>query len=212
MKPSLAYLAKRSVRRIEVKDWVSIGFSASALLVSLLTVYFTQIRKVDDLRVAFTTMFNARADESILSTIIESPLEIAFVNNGNRTIAVSGVGIGAVENSDADDCKTGSGQFVPYELEPFVINAGQVLVKKAVIPENPSTHQRKYVMSFMNSAKPEARKFTFCFVVSLITPDRYLEEKKIPVWKLTTEIGNAASRLYLAHPIRPSNETIVLLP
>ena len=97
-------LLGRSIRRMEVKDWITVIFSFSAIVVSLAGVYITTFRRIDDFRVAFPYTFDANVDREQSETTITGSIDVILVNNGNRSVAVTNAGIGIIESDGSRGC------------------------------------------------------------------------------------------------------------
>jgi hypothetical protein len=212
-------LLGRSVRRMEVKDWITLIFSFSAIVVSLASVYITTFRRIDDFRVALPYTFDANVDREKSETTITGSIDVVLVNNGNRSVAVTNAGIGVIESDNIknNECVgegSGSGSFRYYEFDPFVVKTGEVIVRRFTVPEDKQTNEKIWHVGFApDVTNPKKRKFTFCFVAGFITPERAFSNKVVPVWAQIIDYSQPV-RLGTYNKPYPLNlrETKVLLP
>jgi hypothetical protein len=116
---------------MEPKDWVAVGISTLAFIVSIVSAYFTLFYAVDELSVIFISAPDQSFSEAQSRVFISGDLSILFINGGTRAAAVREVRleIGAVEHSpySGDSCK---GPRFIAELEPFVIKEKEIVARK----------------------------------------------------------------------------------
>lgn len=115
------------------KDVLSLGFSAGALLLSLVAAYFNFFRQVDDVQIrvaefAIENTHDVRKDQIVT--------HLAFINRGNRPALVTGAEW-LVTLDRIDEGTFGAQSNSPVGTFPFVLEKGELkLVRVTSSREN----------------------------------------------------------------------------
>jgi hypothetical protein len=123
---------------MQLKDRITFSFSLIALLLSLLSVYWTTIRRVDDLSVAVSDLRGEEPvtfdDQNNIIHYNSSPI-FTFINFGTRPIAVTNITLRLGQPSKGEGsqpCKDLSGKtdYIYLSNEPFVIKPGEIVTQR----------------------------------------------------------------------------------
>ena len=90
----------RESRVLMLKDFVSMAVAAIAFVISVITAYFSTIRLVDDVRVIVVHSPNLVFVGGPIG--ISGSLGLAFVNAGNRAVAITGVSLIIMHTSESE--------------------------------------------------------------------------------------------------------------
>lgn len=105
------------------KDILSIGFSAIALLLSLIAAYYNFFRQVNDVQVRVADFALENAGKPAENRIIT---HLAFINRGNQPALVTGAEWIAASKVDLSDGSFGGPCDTPPDTFPFVLEKGQM--------------------------------------------------------------------------------------
>ncbi len=135
---------KDNRRRFSFKEWLALAVSLVALTISGTSAYYTVVQRSQVLD-AFPLLTPQL--RQIGSTLFpKGPIKLMFVNKGNLPIAVSSAEVFFSECEDIEDERCGryDEQFTARRdarLDPFVIQAGEILIKDLLFDEGPFEFQ-----------------------------------------------------------------------
>jgi hypothetical protein len=78
------------------KDWITLVLSGLALIVSVISAYYSNFRLTDDVRVALPMPPFVTID-SKGSLGVSGEQQVTFIDSGNRDVAVTGISLGALQ-------------------------------------------------------------------------------------------------------------------
>jgi hypothetical protein len=166
------------------KDWLSVSFSALALVISSFTVFVNLIKAEDNLRVVmepqplpFVTRDKAGEPEISLSL---NKTEVTFLNSGNRPAAINSL-IGVVKQPTVEGksatCNDGDTFREFFDFQPLVLGP-QKIETRTLIPRD----QRSAAIEVSEANKKrETFSVIFCLELGVITPDIYDRKRLVPV-------------------------------
>jgi hypothetical protein len=161
-------------RQLALKDWFSTILSLLAFIVSGLSLWLSNFRQVDDLRLILPDQrpsFLFSADEKTLD--YSADYKLLLLNSGNRPIAISRIQFSVHQdvNTQRSDCSDVGPSF---HITPFVIKPGELVVQDIVLKDhNPLT---------VNPRSAEGiDRFTACLVFDVATPDLTKAGITVPV-------------------------------
>lgn len=174
-----------------LKDWLSIFFSLSAFMISILTTYINVISKTDEVRVLVERLpevdlskkrvfdDNLGADAQF---IVKPEAKLTFINSGNRKAIVTGVSVQLDQPTEGTprplNCDKTMGNGDPLALDAFVIEPSDIvpvtLAGDEVI--------RLGVGSF--NMRPENHSALLCLVFSVTTPTS-AGQYQFPMFRIT---------------------------
>lgn len=177
------------------KDWVAAVGAITGILalgVSTGSAVFNYFLQKDDLRVVLDSlpeMYNAGPDIVSGSGIaVRANQQITFINSGNRSAAITRIQLLAVQPEKGaektEDCSGGMTIATAYDLDPFVIKPGEILLKTLRLKKNIWPEYNGYILNYMSHLNRERDHFlvTLCMGFSIISPDNYMEEIKRPLY------------------------------
>ena len=173
-------------RSLKVTEWLAIGLSATAVLVSLLSLYITGLRITDDIRVIAGELPIAEPDFNKKQLLIHAAnTQFTFINAGMRNAIISGVTLSVAQPQTGKqwpdiDCRMLPGAFVHYGISPFILKSGDMEEKITKIPHAAAVSVQQKVLSKEDTIlvvpfsdankKSEKVRFKMCVVVTFITP------------------------------------------
>jgi len=175
---------------MQAKDWITGILAFLALVVSAATAYYTTIRQADDLRVVSSLEPVVIIDDRG-KLGVSGQQEITFINSGNRDAAVTGVTLVVFKlmgppsaNSQCNEGKQVAS--LVYEVEPFIIVPGGIMVKKfdrTLFPQlwmtdNIDSNLKHFVLGDSLFGKGEV-VFT-CLRLTVTTPDIMTDHALVP--------------------------------
>jgi hypothetical protein len=174
-------------------DWFSRILAFSALVVSAWTAYRTLVIQEDDIRVVIgkSPSYFLMTDGSL---IVYGQPELTFINSGNRAAAITSIAailsrLGSIE-VQSPACAEKTGDYFPVELdiEPFVLKAGEIIVRTGGFPKR-SFFEKKdgyYTLRvpFVEVKKGDA--FLACLQLSITTPDSHSARTQLLAYKYET--------------------------
>jgi hypothetical protein len=185
---------RNAFRQLALKDWFSTILSLLAFIVSGLSLWLSNFRQVDDLRLILPDQrpfFSFSADEETLDYAAD--YKLLLLNSGNRPIAISQIQFSVHQdvNAQRSHCSDVGPSF---HITPFVIKPGELVVQDIVLKGSGEDHQPLTV----NPRPAEGiDTFTACLVFDVATPDLAKTGITVPV----------ASTLYVkrtkASPVTP---------
>jgi hypothetical protein len=117
---------------------IALVFSAASLLISGATFANNVLVKVDDLKLMVTNGPQMGGTRQGL-TVTTTDTLMTFINMGNRPIAITSLNL-LVEETDGVGKLLHSGQIGwQFQVQPFIIKAGEILTKEVSISDNPLT-------------------------------------------------------------------------
>jgi hypothetical protein len=156
------------------KDPITISFGAVALVVSLLTAYFTYFRTVDDIRV-FVGVDSPKYDFPNGEELVRIRHEhvLTFANAGTRAVGIVQLELAVQEVNGSDICDLSSRR-INYDIEPFVVPAAQVVVKSVRLGGKQSgssvtPREGDIFLPFPN--RERERTWRSCLMFGVVTPD-----------------------------------------
>jgi hypothetical protein len=103
-----------------------------ALIVAALTAYLTIFQQVDDLKVAIGNAPSVGMKDGDLWII--GPLEITFINSGNRSVAITNAWTRATRLKSRDatptNCDTPGSRQAAFKLNELILKPGEIELKK----------------------------------------------------------------------------------
>ncbi len=181
---------------MNLNDWVTVILSGLALVVSVVSAYYSNFRLNDDFRVALPMPPFAVIDNKG-SLGVSGAQQVTFIDSGNRDVAVTGISLVLYKLRAPppppieSQCNEMDKNQVPnlalvYDVEPFILEPGEILVKKfdrTLFPEiwknseaDPSL--KVYVLGGSIFGKGDI-VFT-CLRLSVTTPDSVIDQVQIP--------------------------------
>jgi hypothetical protein len=164
------------------KDWASLSFSCLALLVSVGTAYFNVFLQQDDIRVVIgsTPTFTLRNNGDIATA---GDQELTFINSGNRSAAITSVTALVTRQGAPEDllatCDGPDAYRMRFDIEPFVIKPGEILVKKMPVSRDLGWNDEKNGVLVLPKSSYEAKhgdKYLACLAMNITTPDSFSKE------------------------------------
>jgi len=180
-------------RRWSAKDWVAIGISLLALVVSAATGYLANLRQVDDIRViaSIPPEFYLRGENTLVSNGRQS---LTFINAGTRNAVITDIflqitNLGGENEVKKDECSE-KGRLIDFEAFDF---EGLVLKPGDISTIQLQTANRKWVKAadeFIEDLGPNpifkrGDTISTCLKIALTTPDAYIPEITIPKYRET---------------------------
>jgi len=116
----------RWMKSFNKKDLLSLSLSAVALVVSMVTMYFTFFRHVDDIQVRVAEFDIENTSNPAKDRIVTT---LAFINRGNQPALITGTQ--SIVGSDREELIRGSFEWggptwSPQGTFPFVLDKGQM--------------------------------------------------------------------------------------
>lgn len=119
-----------------MKDFLTIGTSITAILLSIVTAYF-QFRQIDDLRVVFREPFTSleRYGEEVS---VHFSAAFTFVNSGNTVASVQNIELHVPiesESQEVKDCGYHDSDVIvanAAHIKPFVLRPGDIVTQEIV--------------------------------------------------------------------------------
>lgn len=186
---------------INLKDSLTIGLSSAALIISGASAYYNVLRVTDDVRViiwdAPVLMPDFRAQQF---AIYPQKSSFIFINSGTRSVAISRVSLRIGQPTDsravsANGCN--NLDVLYYDLEPFIVKAGDINSKNTEIVGVPYGMPERYfytikdgdifVAASQANKSRDKYKYKVCLEVAFITPDTEYDSKTI--YEFEDEIG-----------------------
>jgi hypothetical protein len=177
-----------------------------ALLVAGLTAYFTIFEQVDDLKVAFGKLPGATVKPNGDLWII-GPLEITFINSGNRSVAITNVWAMATPlkspDATATNCDTPETHGAALRLDSFILKPGELELKKLEAVSNCFFCELEKGEDFLSQPTWVPKSvfkvklgdaFLTCLSLAVATAEGTSTEIKKPVFKY--EIGSEPTPLF----------------
>lgn len=175
---------------MEAKDWITGTLAFLALVLSAATAYYTTIRQADDLRVVSSLEPVVIVDDKG-KLGVSGQQGITFINSGNRDAAVTGVTLVVFKlmGPPSTNSQCNEGRQVAsliYEVEPFIISPGEIVVKKfdrTLFPQlwmtdNIDSNLKHFVLGDSLFGKGEV-VFT-CLRLTVTTPDMITDHALVP--------------------------------
>lgn len=115
-----------------IKDWVTIGLSTLALVISAATAYFSVLQQSEKLEATVTDSpsMGVGAKEDLA---IKGALELTFVNNGNRPVAIIDATLllnQVGQDSFSNECFGSSVETVSLSTSALVLKPAEVVIKR----------------------------------------------------------------------------------
>jgi hypothetical protein len=154
----------RGWERSDILSALALLLSALALLGSAAAFALNVLVRVDDLKLmvpTWPTMSGGRQ-----KVTITSPQFMAFLNMGNRPIAVTRIGF-VVEGTDAAGKQVKGVKEV--QIEPFIVDGGKILMKELSSADGSVTFNPAEI--FKISDKNETMNLKLLAALLLVTPD-----------------------------------------
>jgi hypothetical protein len=161
------------------KDWVSMVVGIIGVLFGATTIYFSNLRKYDDLRLVideYPVLHNTGKGWEI-----EARNNFIFINDGNRTIVVAGI---QLQFSQPDRYRDTGGlpgcedrvvrQLIPYDQKPFEIKPGEALAKETQIVDllDKTVHGKIKTTYSGPNIVPDEKRAVLCLAVTTIAADQ----------------------------------------
>ena len=139
-----------------MRDWITLGISILALLLSATTAYFANFLEVDDLRVVaspdptnFPYPFGGKN-----ATLLPGTWQVVFINNGTRPIAVVNL-LGSIGDAPGEFNKQcGHKVFLSTDTPGFVVREKQIVREKVALMPHENKSGGIYVNSDHNVQFP----------------------------------------------------------
>jgi len=161
-------------------------FASLSLVLSLCTIYLSNLRQFDDLRVLIDSDgHRIFLDKDNSNGFAEwGRWQLTLINAVNRSVALLNVGLSVCSAGREDaDCPLRIETVYGCAFEPLVIKAGEVLLKNvernAAVLWEPRQGGWGYVSHFPSAAEGEFIIVGITF--SIVTPDNYTYSQHIPV-------------------------------
>lgn len=163
------------------KDWFAVGFSALALLISMVTAYYSVVRRDDNLSVVIGSAPFVRQVDADNIEITDDETTLVFINSGTRSAAITGVSIFFMQHEGPSRCaQTSSGNdgaWFETGFEPIAVKANEVMTQRAKIrrpyPSTSFTQNDRgwyrFRLSDENKLK-EVANIEVCYAIYLATP------------------------------------------
>jgi len=176
-------------------DWASRITSVAAILISLMTAYFTVIRKTDALSVviSFFPPLVYIDDDSGQLALTNLEQNWTFINSGTESVAVIDEEVGV---DDKSDCS--SGQILFYDTSPIVIKAGEIMIQS--LPKlkesdfwkhGTSGGLRSVELLDEKWGKPQpGDQITVCLHFGVVTSGNVTDRVHLPIYTMKVEKGN----------------------
>jgi hypothetical protein len=178
--------AKPEKNKMTPKDWLTIGLSSLAFLVSAANVYYNVILLEENLSVVFPFPPMAiRADNDTLS-VTSRPANLVFINSGNRSVAITSVEMFYQQDpaeTARDQCQEGDviDRF-SMDFEPIVVKGKDVVIQQVQIDDDSNRYTNqivrvqpgKYSFPVLEENKSKSNfPIQVCLVVHLASPSIY---------------------------------------
>jgi hypothetical protein len=176
--PSTDKIRSRSLLR----DWLSLVIAVLALCVSGGTAYFNVVRQRDDLRVVISS-YPVVLFVSKQLFLFDLPLKLAFINSGNRTAAIMSINWAFDKQESAGTCV--NGRSVDYEVAPFVIKPGEIVLKELKIANSHNWKRAKegyWSLSESTLTVGTGDLVKECMQFGIATPDSVSWEVQTPLY------------------------------
>jgi hypothetical protein len=163
------------------KDWVTVSFSALALIISAVSAYFNLVRREDNLSVVIDGFPFVHQVDSDNLAITSEDTTLAFINSGTRSAAVTSVNIFFLQHDGASRCSetsTGSdGVWFATTFQPVAVKANEVVTQKINIshPFRVDSSKRNdkgwYLLRLNNENKSKKIvNVEVCYAIFVATP------------------------------------------
>jgi hypothetical protein len=165
-----------------VGDRTSFILSVAAFVISTMMLYYTTIRRIDELRAVVTDMpwLNYRAD--IGQFVLGGELSLLFINAGARPVSVTNIDLivgDSVVSARGTSC---SGLSYSINVDPVVIEEKKIVWRKGkVVPQDYEKWitQKDGLLFFRDDAMLKAGRAVLCARARIVTPANSFESKEI---------------------------------
>lgn len=163
------------------KDWFTAGFSALALLISVITAYYSVVRRDDNLSVVMGDVPRIHQVDADNIEITDDETTFVFINSGARSAAITGVSIFFMQHEGQSRCaQTSSGNDAAWfetGFEPIAVKANEVMTQTVKIrrpyPSTSFTLNDRGWYRFRLSDENKLKKVAnieVCYAIYLATP------------------------------------------
>ena len=127
-------MSKSRKTHFAVKDWIAVSISLVALVLSIVTFYFTNFRIDDNLqaRVADTSLDSEKSDDGADNRLMIA--RVAFVNAGNRPAVLLSVHYLFADKPDSENGAQGAECQSPKDSLPILIPPRDMRILDLRIP------------------------------------------------------------------------------
>jgi|GEM_PF-3601775 len=203
---------KPEATKLSWRDWVTLTLSILAFILSLGTAYFNLLRQDDDLSLTVKSVpFMNRPSSEVLTAKIDRPIELIFINSGNRPAVVSEISVGLNQLVDGktrcpapqQSDQAGTAWFAT-NFESFVIKEKEVATKKVVINRRffgppIKSDDTAVTLPIVDSLKPKnVIPVEVCLTLQVATPS--LSSRNILVVAASYELGTNTMVLKVGNP------------
>jgi hypothetical protein len=116
---------------------IALVVSAASLVISAATFANNFLIKTDDLKLMVTNGPQIGGNRQGL-TVTSTDMSMTFINMGNRPFSIKSPNL-SVEETDEAGKLLHSGQIGQFQVQPFIIKAGEILTKEVSIHDSPLT-------------------------------------------------------------------------
>jgi hypothetical protein len=162
---------EKETKKPILKDWLSLAISILAFSVSAFTAYYNVVRQVEDLSVLISSVPDIRmVNPNQMS--FAGGLSLAFVNLGNRPIAVLNAGVWLRPKGADKSCTAGGAETLEFKtaFEPGVVKPGEILLKDATPRYKPNEKQILFDSIKKKVGKEELVEFQICAEIAFSPP------------------------------------------
>jgi len=165
-----------------VKDWITTSMAIVAFVLSLVTAYVNSWPTNELAAIVSKTPTIGFTDAEI---DFAGPVEVTFINGGNRPMGIVSVDLIAVQpqpDVDFKDCN-GTGVFGSADFKPLVVKGGEVVVQGLKF-----TQDGPLKIDEWNRAK-QSRSVMICLSFSVATPGRLYPSLQKPLFQVNHARG-----------------------
>jgi hypothetical protein len=162
---------------MDLKYLTTTVIAVTALALSGIVEYFQNLRRLEELRVVVSNPILPVFEDKQASKLMMPPgIQLAFINSGNTSLAVTGAYATIGHNADrkvSNDQECESDASFDTDLEPFVLKQSDVVVRKITfLPnENFTVHKAEKSLTFdLTDGMKKSRQAGFCMRFALAVP------------------------------------------
>jgi hypothetical protein len=164
------------------RNWTSHIIATLALLVSLISAYFTVVRRIDALSV-FVPIYPPLVfidDKSGHLEVTNLDQNLTYINSGTGSVAVMLEGI-TINDGDADAvCSNQPVAVQLYQIEPIVIKPGEIRVHD--VKNDSGKSDRKRTVEKSDFGLKAGQIITVCLFLSVVTSANVAETVRLPLY------------------------------
>jgi len=201
---------------MDLKYVTTTAIAVTALALSGIVEYFQNLRRLEELRVvASNPMLPILEDKRASKLLMPRGIQLAFINSGNTSLAVTGAYATIGHNRDqklSNDQECESDASFDTDLEPFVLKQSDVVVRKITFLPNENftdkAHKAEKSLTFdLTDTMKKSSQAVLCMRFALASPSDPLAAGEVVLGRFefnpNPDDSNLSTGMLIHKPFEP---------